>query len=61
MQTLEGLCDTFIVDLLTTVLEDRKHKVNIFSSLINNCKNKTANDHCCNILTPDWQVVHGHP
>ena len=27
MRTLEGLCETFIVDLLKTVLEDRKHKV----------------------------------
>ena len=27
MRTLEGLCETFIVDMLKTVLEDRKHKV----------------------------------
>jgi hypothetical protein len=27
MRTLEGLCETFIVDLIKTVLENRKHKV----------------------------------
>jgi hypothetical protein len=36
MKTLEGLCEELIVDRLKTVLEDRKHRVNLTKNIVYN-------------------------